>query len=76
MIKLKAIEEKSVSHVGYGAGSGDIINEEYECPCGQGKVFYEKDDIPGFRSSDIWCTCKECDDKYTFRRGIAEEKSK
>lgn len=73
-IYLKEIESKEISHAGYGAGSGSIINEEYECPCGKGKVFYEKDNIPGFRDSDIWCDCKECNDKYDFRRGIAEEK--
>lgn len=34
-----------------------------------------EDDIPGFRDSDITCMCKECDEKYTFSRGIAIEKT-
>ncbi|AHN24223.1 hypothetical protein [Lysinibacillus varians] len=73
-MKLKQLEESTHQSSGYGAGSGEVINETYECPCGNGKVFYEKDDIPGFRSSDIWSNCKECDEKYTFGRGIATEK--
>ena len=41
-MNLKQKEQRSVSHVGYGAGSGHIINEEYECPCGKGTVFLRK----------------------------------
>ena len=74
-ISLKVIESKDVPHGGYGAGSGSIINEEYECPCGKAKVFYEKDDIPGFRESSAWSNCPECNEKYTFGRGFAKEKS-
>ncbi|WP_251028655.1 hypothetical protein [Bacillus sp. ISL-18] len=70
-IKLKELSGSSNHHQGYGAGSGSIIKKEYECPCGKGKVFYEKDDIPGFRESDIWTDCKECDEKYKFIRGTA-----
>lgn len=74
-ITLKVISRISYYHEGYGAGSGRVIREEYECPCGKGIVYYEKDDIPGFRDSDITCMCKECDEKYTFSRGIAIEKT-
>lgn len=74
-IHLKALNGKSIPHMGYGAGSGHIINEEYECPCGKGIVFYEKDDTPGFRESSTFCGCKECEKKYTFNRGTAKEKA-
>jgi hypothetical protein len=41
-MELKLIESSTTPHSGYGAGSGEIIREEYECPCGNGKVIYEK----------------------------------
>jgi hypothetical protein len=74
-LELKLIDSKSTPHSGYGAGSGEVIKEEYQCPCGNSKVIYEKDDIPGFRDKSIWCTCKECNEKYEFGRGTAKEKS-
>ena len=43
---MNKIESDTSFSVGYGAGHGEIINEVYECPCGAGKVYYEKDDIP------------------------------
>ncbi|AST93584.1 hypothetical protein BC6307_21090 [Sutcliffiella cohnii] len=73
-MELKLIDSNTTPHAGYGAGSGEVIKEEYQCPCGHAKVIYEKDAIPGFRDSDIWCTCKECNDKYEFRRGVAYER--
>lgn len=74
-MELKLLSHKTIPHAGYGAGSGEIINEEYQCPCGEAKVFYEKDAIPGFRESSTWCTCKICNEKYEFKRGIAHVNS-
>jgi hypothetical protein len=74
-LNLKSIDSNTTSHSGYGAGSGEVIREEYECPCGSGEVIYEKDDIPGFKDTSIWCTCKDCVGKYEFGRGTAVEKS-
>lgn len=73
-MELHLVDSSTTHHAGYGAGSGYLICEEYKCPCGNGEVIYEKDDIPGFRESDIYCTCKKCDGKYTFGRGTAKEK--
>lgn len=73
-MNLKQLEGSTRQSVGYGAGSGEIINEVYECPCGKGKVYYEKDDIPGFRDKSIYSDCPECKDKYNFGRGTAVEK--
>jgi hypothetical protein len=42
--------------------------------CGNGIDVYEKDDIPGFRDSDLYCTCKECSEKYDIGIGTATEK--
>lgn len=73
-MNLKKLEDTSYQSVGYGAGSGQVINEVYECPCGKGKVYYEKDDIPGFKSTDISSDCKECSEKFDFGRGTAKVK--
>ena len=74
MLKLKFSESEKNSHPGYGAGSGDTIREEYICPCGNGKVIYEKDDIPGFKDTSIFTDCESCREKYDFGRGTATEK--
>jgi hypothetical protein len=73
-MNLHLVDTTTTYSEGYGAGSGQIIREDYKCPCGKGTVTYEKDDIPGFRSTDIGCNCKECDEKYEFGRGTAKEK--
>lgn len=65
-MKLELIEEYEHRHPGYGAGSGRIIRKVYKCPCGKGKVIYEKDDIPGFKESSVSCNCIECEKKYKF----------
>ncbi|MCM3180230.1 hypothetical protein [Cytobacillus horneckiae] len=70
---LKMLDSSSSPSAGYGAGSGEIIREEYECPCGEGKVVYEKDDIPGFKDSSTSCYCPNCTSKYNFSRGTAVE---
>jgi len=32
-MNLKLLEESVTGHSGYGAGPGEVIREEYECPC-------------------------------------------
>ena len=73
-ISLEAIERSSYEHDGWGAGAGATINFTYKCPCGKGKVFYEKEDTPGFRESSTYCNCPECNSKYDFIRNSAYEK--
>lgn len=70
-MQLKLINEKS--HVVGAAGGnwGDTAEEVYECPCGKGRVYYEHDDIPGFRHREVTCDCKECNGKYDFSKGTA-----
>ena len=70
-MNLELINSSRVGHPGYGAGSGDLIREEYKCPCGKGTVVYEKDDIPGFKdwSTDVYC--EKCSKKYSINRGTA-----
>ncbi|MBD0408255.1 hypothetical protein ICW23_13960 [Bacillus sp. 1021] len=57
------------------AGIGDVIREEYKCPCGSGQVVYGKENIPSFRSIEIDCYCKQCNEKYDFGRGTATLKN-
>lgn len=73
-VRLKEVDDQRSPHGGWGAGSGTTINITYECPCGKGKVYYEKEDTPGFRESSIYTDCIECREKFEFSRGQAEEK--
>lgn len=71
-MRTKRIYGSQESHSGYGAGGGDIERYEYECPCGQGMIVEEHDNIPGFREHDVWIACKICAKKYKLdvTRGI------
>ncbi|MCL1632801.1 hypothetical protein M3N64_12805 [Sporolactobacillus sp. CPB3-1] len=73
-MQLKVINEES--HVVGAAGGnwGDTTNIVYECPCGKGKVYYEHDDIPGYRNRNISCDCDDCNQKYDFGKGMATPK--
>ena len=51
-------------HPGYGAGDGDIEHKEYKCPCGNGKIIEEHDNIPGFREHDVYICCNKCSKLY------------
>ncbi|HDR7363153.1 TPA: hypothetical protein QCX21_000821 [Bacillus toyonensis] len=74
-MQLKEIDSKSLSDVGLRSTNGDIKETMYECPCGKGKVYEERDYIVGYKNRQINCYCEECDKKYTFKRnGIAELK--
>lgn len=61
---LKMISHNSENHPGWGAGGGTIDTYVYECPCGKGRVIKTKDNIPGFRDSDIIIECEKCREKY------------
>lgn len=74
VLKLELIDNNTSYSSGYGAGSGQVITETYKCPCGKGKVYYEKDDIPGFKDTSIYSDCEECKSNYELGRGTATEK--
>lgn len=74
-IKLKLIDSNNTYSPGYGAGEGSLLREEYECPCGEGKVVYTKDDIPGFKDRYQYIECQSCRALYeTVSRGILKRK--
>lgn len=52
--------ETEWEHPGYGAGAGSTHRTVEDCPCGDGRVVHEKDDIPGFRSNDTYFECSTC----------------
>lgn len=70
---LKFIKQ-TVTSVGQGNIRGELVNEEYECPCGKGVVEFENDSVTGFKIKNINCSCTECNEKYIFSRGTAIKK--
>lgn len=56
-------------HGGWGAGAGTTERYEYMCPCGDGKIVEEHDNIPGFREHDVWIACDRCRTQWHFVEG-------
>lgn len=54
---------------GHGAGSGTIERHEYLCPCGNGRIVEEHDNIPGFREHDVVILCPKCRAEWRFVGG-------
>ena len=63
-MRTKLISSNCENHVGWGAGSGDTERYEYVCPCGNGRIIEEHDNIPGFRDHAVFLDCKECSKHY------------
>lgn len=55
---------------GYGAGAGSIELYTYLCPCGDGEVIEEHDNIPGFREHDVRIDCETCRETWRFVDGL------
>lgn len=56
-------------HGGWGAGAGTVERYEYRCPCGDGAIIEEHDNVPGFREHDVRIDCSKCDDEWRFVGG-------
>lgn len=65
-MRTKQISSEAYEHSGYGAGRGDTERYEYECPCGEGKIIEEHDNIPGFRDHNVFIDCEKCMEKYSL----------
>lgn len=63
-MRTKNISSIKESSPGYGAGAGDTERYEYECPCGNGKIIEEHDNIPGFREHNVYISCDICNQAY------------
>lgn len=44
----------------------EVMHKVYKCPCGKGNVERYVWRVPGNRSRDLYCTCKDCNEKYYF----------
>lgn len=69
---IKYKSRSSEPHAGYGAGSGSIDTTVYTCPCGAGEVTHVRDNIPGFKSTDIMIDCDVCRSKYGMVESLSE----
>ncbi len=59
------LKEKIISNSsGFGAGEGTTELYIYKCPCGEGEIREEHDNIPGFRDHDVFICCDECSKKW------------
>ncbi|WP_410628071.1 hypothetical protein [Amycolatopsis sp. cmx-8-4] len=68
-IRTEQISGDSHDHRGWGAGSGTTERYEYLCPCGDGTIIEEHDNIPGFREHDVWIACDKCRAEWHFVEG-------
>ena len=68
-VRTERIRGNSYEVDGFGAGSGSTERYEYMCPCGDGKVVEEHDNIPGFREHDRWLECDKCRAEWRFVEG-------
>ena len=65
-MRTKLVSQKAEDHSGYGAGEGTTEYYEYECPCGNGRIVEEHDNIPGFRAHDMYLLCEKCRKSYVI----------
>ncbi len=50
----------------YPEGANSLTSHaEYECPCGKGRIVYER--VIGFNDYYAIIECKECREKYNIR---------
>ena len=56
-VRTKVVSRSSDEVAGWGAGAGDMERVVFACPCGDGEVVEEHDNVPGFRehSVNLWC---------------------
>lgn len=69
-IRTASISRSEDDTPGWGAGPGTIELHEYLCPCGDGKVIEEHDNIPGFREHDVQISCDKCSEEWGFVPGL------
>lgn len=68
-IRTERIAGDEHDHKGWGAGAGTAARSEYRCPCGDGTVVEEHDNLPGFREHDVWIDCGKCRTEWRFVEG-------
>ncbi|MHB1063008.1 MAG: hypothetical protein ACYC1Z_00665 [Georgenia sp.] len=68
-IRTKRVRRDVNDHEGWGAGAGTVERYEYLCPCGDGAIIEEHDNIPGFREHDVLFDCDKCRAEWRFVEG-------
>ena len=68
-VRTERIGRDKSDHGGWGAGAGTTERYEYLCPCGDGVIIEEHDNIPGFREHDRWIDCDKCRTEWRFIEG-------
>ena len=69
-IRTELVEAGKSDHGGWGAGIGGLERYEYLCPCGNGRILEEHDNVPGFREHDVTIMCETCQAEWEFARGL------
>jgi len=68
-VRTERIGGGAHDHEGWGAGAGTVERYEYRCPCGDGKIIEEHDNVPGFREHDARIDCDKCRAEWRFVDG-------
>lgn len=68
-VRTERIGGDAHDHGGWGAGGGTVERYEYLCPCGDGMIIEEHDNIPGFREHDVHISCDKCRGEWRFADG-------
>lgn len=66
IMKKQLLDSVESYHEGYGAGEGTTEEYVYKCPCGQGTVIEQHDNIPGFREHDVFINCSYCNKIFSL----------
>jgi hypothetical protein len=68
-VRTEPIGGGAHDHEGWGAGAGTVERYEYLCPCGDGMIIEEHDNVPGFREHDVRIDCDKCRAEWRFVDG-------
>lgn len=68
-VRTELIGRSEQAHQGWGAGAGTVERYIYRCPCGDGEIIEEHDNIPGFREHDRQIACSKCAMEWRFVDG-------
>lgn len=70
-IRTEQVDADKSDHEGWGAGAGTTERYEFRCPCGDGVIVEEHDNIPGFREHDVRILCDKCRAEWRFAEGTS-----
>jgi hypothetical protein len=70
-IRTELVDRNRSDHDGWGAGAGDVERYEFRCPCGDGVILEEHDNVPGFREHDVRVLCRTCKAEWEFVPGLS-----